>query len=70
MFVKSYKLYYNYLIERVDFMRAGNWYTLDNTAKLMPSMTNNVNTNVFRLACTLKANVDATFIFIVLVCIF
>ena len=39
-------------------MRRGNWYTLDNTAKLMPSTTNNLNTNVFRLACTLKENVD------------
>lgn len=39
--------------------RRGNWYTLENTAKLMPSMTNNLNTNVFRLACTLKEEVDA-----------
>lgn len=39
-------------------MHKGNWYTLDNTAKLMPSLTNNLNTNVFRLVCTLKSEVD------------
>lgn len=39
-------------------MRRQNWYTLDNSAKLMPSMTNNLNTNVFRLTCTLKEKID------------
>jgi len=35
-----------------------NWYTLDNTAKIIPSMTTNMNTNVFRLACSLYENVN------------
>ncbi len=35
------------------------WYKLDNSAKIMPSMTNGVNTNVFRLSCTLKEEIDA-----------
>lgn len=39
-------------------MHRGTWYTLDNTAKIMPSMTNNLNTNVFRLSCTLKSEID------------
>ena len=39
-------------------MARSNWYALDNTAKIFPSMTTNINTNVFRLACTLKENVD------------
>lgn len=34
------------------------WYRLDNTAKIMPSTTTNLNTNVFRLVCTLKEEVD------------
>lgn len=36
-----------------------NWYKLDNTAKIMPSTTTNLNTNVFRLACTLKEDIDS-----------
>lgn len=36
-----------------------NWLTLDNTAKIIPSLTNALNTNVFRLSCTLKENVNA-----------
>ena len=35
-----------------------NWYSLDNTAKIMPSTTTNLNTNVFRLVCTLIEDVD------------
>jgi len=34
------------------------WYKLDNSAKIMPSMTNNINTNVFRITCTLYEDVD------------
>lgn len=33
------------------------WYKLDNSAKIIPSMTNSLNTNVFRLVCTLKEEV-------------
>jgi len=39
-------------------MRNRNWYTLDNSAKIMPSTTTNFNTNVFRLTCTLVDKVD------------
>lgn len=39
-------------------MRNKNWYTLDNSAKIMPSTTTNFNTNVFRLTCTLLENID------------
>ena len=39
-------------------MRNKNWYTLDNSAKIMPSTTTNFNTNVFRLSCTLLENID------------
>ena len=39
-------------------MSRSNWYTLDNTAKIFPSMTTKINTNVFRLVCSLKENVD------------
>lgn len=39
-------------------MKKSNWYTLDNSAKIMPSTTTNLNTNVFRLTCTLFDNVD------------
>lgn len=35
-----------------------NWYRLDNTAKIMPSTTTNLNTNVFRLTCALTESVD------------
>ena len=45
-------------MEKGDVMRRSNWYALDNSAKLMPSMTNNLNTNVFRLTCTLKESID------------
>lgn len=40
-------------------MARKNWYRLDNTAKIMPSTTTNLNTNVFRLVCTLKEEVDS-----------
>ena len=39
-------------------MSRSNWYSLDNTAKIFPSMTTKINTNVFRLVCSLKENVD------------
>lgn len=39
-------------------MQNKNWYKLDNSAKIMPSMTNSLNTNVFRLVCSLKEDVD------------
>ena len=32
--------------------------TLDNTAKIMPPTTTKINTNVFRLAVTLKDNIN------------
>ena len=35
-----------------------NWMTLDNTAKIMPPTTTKINTNVFRLAVTLKDNIN------------
>ena len=40
-------------------MRNRNWYALDNSAKIMPSTTTNLNTNVFRLTCTLQDTVDS-----------
>lgn len=40
-------------------MRNRNWYALDNSAKIMPSTTTNLNTNVFRLTCTLLDDVDS-----------
>lgn len=40
-------------------MSKRNWYKLDNTAKIMPSTTTNLNTNVFRLVCTLQEEVDS-----------
>lgn len=39
-------------------MRERLWYKLDNSAKIMPSMTNNINTNVFRITCTLNEKID------------
>ncbi len=39
-------------------MKNRNWYALDNSAKIMPSTTTNLNTNVFRLSCTLTKNID------------
>lgn len=39
-------------------MRRNNWYRLDNSAKIMPSTTTIFNTNVFRLYCTMKEDVD------------
>ena len=38
-------------------MGRSNWYALDNSAKIMPSMTTDINTNVFRLVCSLKEDV-------------
>ena len=40
-------------------MNESKWYTLDNTAKIIPSMTTNINTNVFRLVCSLYEEVDS-----------
>jgi len=42
-----------------DVMSKSNWYTLDNTAKIIPSMTTNINTNVFRLVCSLYEDIDS-----------
>lgn len=39
-------------------MKKRNWYALDNSAKIMPSTTTNLNTNVFRLTCTLTENIN------------
>lgn len=39
-------------------MKKSNWYRLDNSAKIMPSTTTIFNTNVFRLYCTLKEDID------------
>ena len=39
-------------------MKKRNWYRLDNSAKIMPSTTTNLNTNVFRLSCTLTKQID------------
>lgn len=39
-------------------MKRSNWYRLDNTAKIVPSTTTVFNTNVFRLYCTMKEDVD------------
>lgn len=39
-------------------MKKRNWYALDNSAKIMPSTTTYLNTNVFRLSCTLSKDVD------------
>ncbi len=39
-------------------MSEKHWYKLDNSAKIMPSMTNSLNTNVFRLTCSLKSDVN------------
>ena len=41
-----------------DFVNGSKWYALDNTAKIIPSMTTNINTNVFRLSCTLTKQID------------
>lgn len=35
-------------------MKERRWYKLDNSAKIVPSMTTPRNTNVFRISCTLK----------------
>lgn len=40
-------------------MNGNKWYELDNTAKIIPSMTTNINTNVFRLVCSLYEDVDS-----------
>ena len=34
------------------------WYRLDNAAKIFPCVSNAENTNVFRLVCELKEEVD------------
>ncbi len=34
------------------------WYQLDNAANIFPAVSNERNTNVFRLACELRENVD------------
>ena len=39
-------------------MKNRNWYALDNSAKIMPSTTTYLNTNVFRLTCTLTKDID------------
>lgn len=39
-------------------MRTRLWYRLDNSAKIIPCTTTHLNTNVFRIACTLKEKVD------------
>lgn len=39
-------------------MKRGNWYRLDNSAKIVPSTTTIFNTNVFRLYCTMKEDID------------
>ena len=39
-------------------MAKRDWYRLDNSAKIMPCTTTNLNTNVFRLTCTLFDDVD------------
>jgi len=39
-------------------MKRSNWYRLDNSAKIMPSTTTIFNTNVFRLYCSMKEDVD------------
>ena len=39
-------------------MNGNKWYELDNTAKIIPSMTTNINTNVFRLVCSLYEDID------------
>lgn len=40
-------------------MSSKNWYALDNSAKIMPPTTTNLNTNVFRLTCTLFNEVNS-----------
>lgn len=35
-----------------------NWSDLDNTAKIMPSTTTRINTNIFRISAYLKENID------------
>ncbi len=44
----------------VILMSEKKWFKLDNAAKIMPSMTNSLNTNVFRITCTLKEEIDPT----------
>lgn len=41
-----------------SFVSSKSWYKLDNSAKIIPSMTNKNNTNVFRLYCVLKKDID------------
>ena len=39
-------------------MKRHTWTTLDNSAKIMPPTTTDLNTNVFRLVCKLKENIE------------
>lgn len=39
-------------------MKKRTWYALDNSAKIMPSTTTYLNTNVFRLSCALTKDID------------
>ena len=39
-------------------MAKRDWYRLDNSAKIMPCTTTILNTNVFRLTCTLFDDID------------
>lgn len=38
--------------------RADIWYDLDNAAKIFPAISDDRNTNVFRIACELRDNID------------
>ncbi|MCR5715423.1 MAG: hypothetical protein K6G23_01075 [Lachnospiraceae bacterium] len=40
-------------------MAIGNWYKLDNAAKIVPSTAHGANSRVFRISCELKEEVDA-----------
>ena len=51
-------IYNDYWMGSEDVSKS-NWYALDNTAKIIPSMTTDMNTNVFRLVCSLYENVDS-----------
>lgn len=50
--------FYNDYLIGCDNVSKSNWYALDNTAKIIPSMTTNMNTNVFRLVCSLYENIE------------
>ncbi|MDR2933214.1 MAG: hypothetical protein LBV27_08925 [Oscillospiraceae bacterium] len=40
--------------------RSNTWYGLDNAANLFPAISNDRNTNVFRISCELHENIDKT----------